>query len=73
MNGTALVRTESLPAVNSDWEIGGVGDYDGNGKPDIFWRNKVDGRNSVWLMDGLARAESLSLTRVTDNNWKIEN
>jgi hypothetical protein len=59
--------------VYEAWEMVGVGDYDGNGKADIFWRNKVNGKNSVWIMDGLVRAGSLNLTPVTDTNWKIEN
>jgi len=73
MNGTTPVKTVVLPSAGTDWQIAGVGDYDGNGKPDIFWRNTGDGRDSVWLMDGASRHGALTLTRVTDNDWKIEN
>ncbi|MCX6581162.1 MAG: hypothetical protein NT166_13365 [Candidatus Aminicenantes bacterium] len=73
MNGTALVRTEQLSAFNVDWEITGVGDYDGNGKPDIFWRHKIDGRDTVWIMDGLSRQKAEPLTQVTNKDWRIEN
>ena len=73
MNGITLTRTEVLPSAGTDWQIAGAGDYDGNGKPDIFLRNNVDGRDTVWLMDGLSRHSALILTRVTNLDWKIEN
>ncbi len=73
MNGITLIRTEQLPSAGTDWQIAGVGDYDGNGKPDIFLRNNADGRDTVWLMDGLSRNSALTLTRVTNLDWKIEN
>src|SRR3954468_15672000 len=35
-----------------DWEIQGVGDFDGDGKSDILWRRLTDNDVTVWLMDG---------------------
>jgi hypothetical protein len=32
------------PVESSDWEIGGVADMTGDGKPDIFWHNRVTRR-----------------------------
>src|SRR5205085_6012637 len=28
------------------------GDFDGDGKPDIVWRNSMTGANAIWLMNG---------------------
>ena len=29
------------------WEIGGVGDFNGDAHPDILWRNKITGQVSA--------------------------
>jgi hypothetical protein len=30
-----------------------VGDFNGDGKPDILWQNNSTGHNSVWYMNGV--------------------
>ncbi|MBP7867639.1 MAG: FG-GAP repeat protein, partial [Acidobacteria bacterium] len=34
--------------------LGAVGDFNGDGKPDVMWRNRVSGANAVWYLDGVA-------------------
>ena len=47
-------RTDNLPTVsfsNANWQVlGDDGDYDGDGKADLFWRESTTGENSMWLM-----------------------
>ena len=38
--------------VPSDWVIRGVGDLDGDKKPDILWRQTSTGKMFLWLMNG---------------------
>jgi YD repeat-containing protein len=38
----------SLQGVGTDWKIVGTGDFNGDGRADILWRNN-DGRLSDWL------------------------
>jgi len=48
----------------------GDGDFDGDGKPDILWRNTVTGNTVVWLMDGATRLAEGSIGRVP-TAWQI--
>lgn len=41
------------PTVTApNWKIVGVDDFNGDGKPDLLWRNATTGRNVVWYMNG---------------------
>ena len=55
MNGAALtsgsfMNPEAL--VGNAWQLRVVRDFDGDGKPDLAWRNSVSGENVIWWMDG---------------------
>ncbi|MFC2142027.1 hypothetical protein ACFLR7_03735, partial [Acidobacteriota bacterium] len=67
----ALVRTGSAylsSVVDTNWDIVGTGDFNGDGKVDILWRNYADGKDAVWYMDGVSRTGSAYLSTVTDTN-----
>jgi hypothetical protein len=59
--------------VDTDWRIAGVGDFDGDGGPDLLWHHRVQGTIAVWIMRGttLANAHNLTPSRLVDTNWKI--
>jgi len=75
MDGTAKKSQRSLPTqTNLTWNLAGVGDWDGDGKPDLIWRYYGGGgKNQVWLMNGFGRKATETLPAETDLNWKIEN
>lgn len=74
MNGTTYSASAALPAVtpNIGWEPNAFGDYTGDGKPDIIWRNFRTGVNTLWQLDGTNFTMSLSLPSVGDLNWELE-
>ncbi len=45
------------------------GDYDGDGKSDVLWRNTSTGANMIWKSANVATPQAT--TTVTDQNWKI--
>ena len=62
-----------LPALpNPDYMIVGTGDFNGDGKPDIVWRNTVTGANAIWYMGGGdASAESSDLPALPNPDYAI--
>jgi FG-GAP-like repeat len=59
--------------ADRNWRIVGAGDFDGDGKADIAWRNETTGDNAIWLMDGKtskAGGEKL-ITKLASTDWKV--
>jgi hypothetical protein len=73
MNGAAIGAGEGYVRTVADhrWQVAGVGDFNGDGKSDIVWRNTATGENYVYLMDGIAIAAEGYLRSVLDQNWQV--
>jgi hypothetical protein len=56
--------SSSPAAVLMTGLAGVVNDFNGDGKPDILWRNLDTGANTIWLMDGVFRTGLGILVRV---------
>jgi hypothetical protein len=74
MDGTTLKAgsnyTSAVP--DSNWQVAGTGDFDGDGKSDILWRNKVSGEDYIFLMNGSSvLGTSNYINSVPDLDWKI--
>jgi hypothetical protein len=49
-----------------------VGDYDGDGRTDVFWRNSSTGENYLYPMDGTAiKASEGFLRQVPPGSWMV--
>lgn len=48
-----------------------VADMNGDGKPDIVWRNNATGENSVWIMNGSQVTETRTIETRSDPGWQI--
>ena len=61
-----------LPTIaDVNWEVRAIGDFDGDRKADLVWRNTATGENLEWLMDGLSVQVATFLTSVGDLSWTI--
>jgi len=48
-----------------------VGDFNGDGWPDILWRNASSGLNYVWYMNGATYIGNDQIMTVSDLTWQI--
>src|SRR5439155_897357 len=73
MNGTTILPSEGYLRTVADlaWHIAGVGDFDGDGKADILWRNTSTGQNYIYLMNGITIGAEGYLRSVADQNWQV--
>ena len=53
----------------SNWTIVGTGDFNGDGKSDILWRD-TSGTVAIWLMNGFANVGSGG-SRNGANHWSV--
>jgi len=61
-----------LPAaLDTDWTLCGTGDFNRDGDVDLVWRHVGDGRNTVWLMDGVELKSGNFLPPAVNLNWTL--
>jgi hypothetical protein len=51
------------------WKIVGVGDFDGDGKSDVVWRNTANGTNAIWR--SADSTQQIPVVGVTSQLWRI--
>ena len=56
--------------VGTDWTIQAIGDFSGDGSPDLVWSNKRTGETAIWLFNGTQFASG-SLLPNPGLNWQI--
>jgi hypothetical protein len=73
MDGTAILSSEGYARTVSDrnWQIAGIGDFNGDGRADLLWRNSSTGANYIYLMNGKNISGEGYLRTVADQNWKV--
>ena len=75
MNG--LTSREGLllspgQVADTDWRIRSVGDFSGDGKPDLIWQHETQGLVAIWIMNGLHLIDGRLLSSsATDLTWQI--
>ena len=72
---TLLDARELKPnrVADTNWRVQAVGDLNRDGRPDLIWQHRTQGKLSVWLMNGTTVIDGRLLTPDTigDPRWKI--
>lgn len=73
-----VTRTEVVtPSIarldDGKWRGAGIGDFNGDSKPDIIWQHTANGSLGIWQMDGATVTQVLNVTPngTPDLNWKL--
>jgi Ca2+-binding RTX toxin-like protein len=61
----------SLSPIDTQWRIVGIGDFTGDGKPDILWRHQTAGLTSLWQMNGVSAVATTLLPVQVGLEWRI--
>ena len=71
-NGTFADNHGAYSFVHPDWRIGGIGDFNGDGRDDVLWRNENSGDVVQWLgqLDGTFAANP-SMSEWVHTDWRI--
>lgn len=74
MNGLTW-RAESayMNTVGPDWSVAQTGDFDGDEKMDILWRNAVTGDNYISFMNGAVFKSNSDFTQSVAPAWRLFN
>ncbi len=68
--GSAVSLTGALAPP---WKIASSGDFNGDGKPDLVWRNSSTQKLLIWTMNGTTKLGQIvpSPDQAADPNWEV--
>ncbi|MBB4639272.1 FG-GAP-like repeat-containing protein [Longimicrobium terrae] len=72
MNGVTYNGSSvSLPTAASNWEVGGIADFNRDARPDILWRRPSTSSNVIWMMNGLSSVGDIVALPTAAPEWKM--
>ncbi|MBF0291313.1 MAG: S8 family serine peptidase [Nitrospinae bacterium] len=77
MNG-AKVISNALTSMSAGaytsttgWQAQGIGDFDGDGKSDLLWRDAESGQLAIWTMNGASVVTSATTNVNPSSGWQV--
>ncbi len=68
-DGQTLLSGDPIAKAASGWSVAGLGDFDGDGKSDLLWRDAT-GNVAIWEMDGANFLRGDTISFIT-NDWSV--
>ena len=65
-----VTSSSGLGTVTSNFVVQGIGDFNGDGKIDILWRDTNSGALSIWFTDG-TQVTSAGIVSTLPSNWSV--
>jgi len=65
-----VTSSSGLGTVTSNFVVQGVGDFNGDGKIDILWRDTNSGTLSIWFTNG-TQVASAAVVSTLPSNWSV--
>jgi hypothetical protein len=71
--GFAKNAANSISIVSASWQVAGVGDFDGDTRSDILWRNSATGQVADWLgtLSGGFIGNGANSAHALSTNWQV--
>lgn len=75
MAGTRIIAGSGAAPLVADrnYRVAAIGDFNGDGRSDIYWRSSASGECYVWTMSGIAPSVVNLAHNEPDQNWQIAN
>lgn len=70
-SASILSQAALQPVPDLAWQIAVAADVNGDGHPDLIWRNSSTGADVVWFLSGTTLLSQASLQSVPDTSWVL--
>ncbi len=69
VDGCSRQDKSLFKAIAMNWELVAIGDFNGDGRDDVAWRDTNSGKVRVWLVDGFDVTDARVVGQINGADW----